>query len=128
MVDGCATNWIPDILPTFKSWMKSKMDNFVLKRIQDKIDENQNKGKEVPQSFSPMKDLYVHYRITKMTWTRNESMMFEAMAAISTTVDGKNQTYRPKSGEVITNDFMPKDDRQSHLLQGLSISTEFLSG
>ena len=108
--------------------MKSKIDNFVLKRIQDKIDENQKQGKEVPQSFSPMQDLYVHYRITKMTWMQNESMMFEAMAAINTTVDGKNQTYRPKNGEVITKDFMPEDDRQSHLLQGLSISTEFLSG
>ena len=78
MVDGCATNWIPDILPTLKDWMKSKIDSFVLKRIQDKIDENQRQGREVPQSFSPMKDLHVHYRITKMTWTRNESMMFEA--------------------------------------------------
>ena len=109
--------------------MKSKIDTFVQNRIQDRIDEEQKEDKEVPQSFSPMKDIVVHYRITNMTWTE-ESIMFEANASLSTTVDGEKHTYVPKKGNMVNNNVQlhaPKENVQTHLLQGLSISKEFLS-
>ena len=118
-----------------KRWIKKEMDYFVQNTMQNKLDEIQKQDKEVPQSFSPVRDLYVNYRIINMIWRDNTSLMFEAMAAVLTTVDGKNQTYQPGNASV---DFLisermlawqkhtPKDNKR-HLLQGLSISTEFLS-
>ena len=79
-----------------------------------------------------MENLYVQYRITGMNWTDYETVMFNANAAVSTTVNGKNQTY-PPSGTISDTElamdwpmYAAKDD-QSHLLQGLNISTEFFS-
>ena len=91
-------------------------------------------GEELPQTFSPTKNLYVHYKVTNMTWS-HEAIMITANAAVSTTINDKNETFEP--GKAIQEDntellsldwpFHAQKDDQSHLLQGLNISTEFLS-
>ena len=132
MVDGCGSNWIPNWLPFFQQKLRSRIDKFVQDELQERFAENQNLKREIPQSFSPMEDLYVQYRITGMVWKGEETVMFKANAAVSTTVNGKNQTYPPRgtiSDTELAMDwpmYASKDD-QSHLLQGLNISTEFFS-
>ena len=121
-IDGCTSKWMSVFKLFWKIRIKSKIVDSVQTWIQGKIDENL-------ESFSPLEDMVVHYRITNMTWTE-ESIMFEARAALSTTFDGKEQTYMPKKGKMVNNNVQlhaPKENVQAHLLQGLSISKEFLS-
>ena len=77
--------------------------------------------------------MYVHYYITNLEWTK-DYVVFEAWATFSVLVNGKNETYIPEkwhSRELIPmkqwNTTSP-DDVDSHLLQGIRLSTEFING
>ena len=93
-------------------------------------------GKELPQTFSPTNNLYVHYKVTNMTWT-DKALIINANAGVSTTVNGKNETFEParaiqdkdENTDLLSLDwpFQNQRDNHSHLLQGVNISTEFLS-
>ena len=107
------------------------MEHQINDAIIEKLEEYQNYNKDIPQSFSPMKNLHIMYKITDMKW-KGKAVMFKANAAISTTIDGKIENFKPKGS--LTDSKLPMDwemhspmDEQSHLLQGLHISTEFLS-
>ena len=114
---------------SFFDFLGYSLEDQINKAIIEKIEEYQNYSKDIPQSFSPIKNLHVMYKITDMKW-KDKTMMFKANAAISTTVDGEIENFMPN----VTDSKLPVDwpmhspmDKQSHLLQGLHISTEFLS-
>ena len=78
---------------------------------------------EIPEVFSPFKNVFVHYFITNLIWTR-EHVVFEAWATFSVLVAGKNETFSPEYPEWKRriplegwNTTSP-DDVDSHLLQG----------
>ena len=78
---------------------------------------------EIPEEFSPFKNVYVHYFITNLEWTKDH-VVFEAWATFSVLVKGTNETFNPElqnskgliplAGWNITS----PDDVDSHLLQG----------
>ena len=78
---------------------------------------------EIPEEFSPFKNVFVHYFITNLEWTK-EYVVFEAWATFTVQVNGKNETYIPDSRE--SRGLIPlenwnttsPDDVDSHLLQG----------
>ena len=78
---------------------------------------------EIPEEFTPFKNVFVHYFITNLIWTK-EHVVFEAWATFSVLVNGKNETFNPhhpNSRGLIPlqgwNTTSP-DDVDSHLLQG----------
>ena len=78
---------------------------------------------EIPEEFSPFKNVFVHYFITNLEWTK-DYVVFEAWATFTVQVNGKNETYIPDSRE--SRGLIPlknwnttsPDDVDSHLLQG----------
>ena len=129
---GCDSkyiNWLLDS-PKLQKYVQTWMISGVERAMQEKL------GKELPQTFSPTNNLYVHYKVTNMTWT-DEAVIINANAAVSTTVNGKNETFEParaiqdkdENTELLSLDwpFQNQRDNHSHLLQGVNISTEFLS-
>ena len=88
------------------------------------------KQKQVPEQFSPFQGVYVDYMVTNLTWD-SAYVIFEAKAIFSATVDGKNQTFTPsKQSKLIPMDQWKStsaDDSQSHLLQGVRLSTQFIN-
>ena len=92
------------------------------------------KQKVVPEEFSPFQNAYVHYLVTFLKWNKN-FVMFAAKASFSATIDGKNVTFVPNITKIENQAHIPLedwnmtslDDQQSHLLQGVRISTEFVN-
>ena len=86
---------------------------------------------EIPEEFSPFKNVFVHYFITNLEWTK-DYVVFEAWATFTVQVNGKNETYIPDSRE--SRGLIPlknwnttsPDDVDSHLLQGNSNYGYFL--
>ena len=71
--------------------------------------------------------------ITDLKWQR-DFVMFAAKARFSATIGGQNVTFLPEGvvyQEMIPLDFSDQltslDDRKSHLLQGVRLSTEFIN-
>ena len=73
-------------------------------------------------------------QVTGLTWG-DDLVTFHANASFSTMVDGKNLTFIPSDSNEEVNAVPLEDnwpmqsptDDQSHLLQGVRISTEFLN-
>ena len=128
-VAGCHPPWY---LFWFKQW-QSLLNDGVQEAFQEFAD-NYEKITDVPEGFAPIKDVYVQYKVTGMTW-RDDVVMFHANASFSTIVDGKNRTFIPGDINAEVNAVPLEDnwpmrshnDERSHLLQGVRISTEFLN-
>ena len=124
-LQGCKPPWF---LFWFKGYQKLLNDG-VQEGFQDYAN-NYEKQKEVPEVFSPFDNVFVHYRVTNMTWTP-EHVMFSAKASFAVEQRNKNITFVPSN----TNYNIPmddwkltsRDDRKSHLLQGIRLSTEFIN-
>ena len=127
-VAGCKPPWY---LSWFNQW-KELLNEGVQEAFQQFAD-NYEHQTEIPEVFSPFKNVFVHYYITNLEWTK-DYVVFEAWATFSVLVNGKNETYIPEkwhSRELIPmkqwNTTSP-DDVDSHLLQGIRLSTEFING
>ena len=85
--------------------------------------DNYERQTEVPEEFSPFKNVYVHYFITNLEWT-SEHVVFEARATFSVLVRGKNETFNPEfhnlDGHIplVGWNTTSPDDVDSQLLQG----------
>lgn len=126
-VKGCRPPWF---LFWFKAW-QDLLNKGVQEGFQSFAD-NYEKQKLVPEEFSPLPNVYVHYVITNLAWHPSH-VMFEAKATFSASLNNKNVTFLPNS---IRNEhsipydnwnMTSLDDRQSHLLQGVRLSTEFIN-
>ena len=85
----------------------------------------------VPEEFSPFPGAYVRYRVTNLAWSPNY-VMFGANASFLATLEGKNVTFDPQSENQARIPFghwnmTSLDDKQSHLLQGVRLSTQFIN-
>ena len=125
---GCKPPWF---LWWFKQW-QDLLNEGVQEGFQQ-FANNYEKQKEVPEEFSPFKNAFVHYVITDLKWQR-DFVMFAAKARFSATIGGQNVTFLPEGvvyQEMIPLDFSDQlislDDRKSHLLQGVRLSTEFIN-
>lgn len=87
----------------------------------------------MPQKFSPLKDVYIDYTVTDFTW-KEDFVIFHANATFATEVDGKRLPFMPSNMggenkqpmEDNWNMTSPQDG-DSHLLQGVRVSTEFMN-
>jgi hypothetical protein len=127
-VEGCRPPWF---LFWFKAWQKL-LNEGVQEGFQDFAD-NYEKQKQVPEEFSPFKGAYIHYLISRLEWNPSY-VMFGAKAKFSATIDGKNITFNPalqldqQATIPLANwNWTSYDDSQSHLLQGVRVSTEFIN-
>ena len=94
---------------------------------------------EIPEVFEPFKNVYVSYWISGLDWNP-ERIVFKARASVSTSVGhDRNVTFVPDkaspSHDDPTSELIPMDrwnmtspdDFNSHLLQGVRLSTEFFN-
>ncbi|TRY75295.1 hypothetical protein TCAL_01330 [Tigriopus californicus] len=102
--------------------------------VQEKLEVKMKEWKlpcEIPTRFSPLDNIFVQYKVAHLTWTKDR-IIVQTNGRISALIDGKNQTYIPnnenRASVPIDNwkTTSPKDG-QSHLLQGVRVSTEFLN-
>ena len=126
-VSGCKPPWY---LSWFTGW-QAVLNEGVQEAFQQFANNYQHQA-EVPEEFSPLKDVFVHYFITNLQCTP-DYVVFEAWATFSVLVGSKNETFIP---EVLnSNGLIPlggwnttsPDDVESHLLQGVRLSTEFIN-
>ncbi len=126
---GCHPPWY---LSWFRSWQR-----LLNRGVQRAFAEYANKYErltEVPQKFSPLQDVYIDYTVTDFTW-KQDFVIFHANATFSTEIDGKNVTFMPSemSGGVNKQplednwNMTSPQDGDSHLLQGVRVSTEFMN-
>ncbi len=138
-VRGCHPPWY---LAWFKKW-QSLLNEGVQEAFQEFADNYEHQA-EVPEEFSPMPNVFVHYAIDNLIWTP-DYVVFSAAATVSTLVEGKNVTFIPRTGDdgvgssnsselnlnhtVPMNGWRPRShfDRHSRLLQGVRLSTELLN-
>jgi hypothetical protein len=72
--------------------------------------------------------------VTGITW-RDDVVIFHANATFATEIDGRNMTFQPSALSGAVNrkplednwQMTSPDDGESHLLQGVRVSTEFLN-
>ena len=117
---GCKPPWY---LSWFDKW-KELLNEGVTEAFQEFAD-NYEHQTEIPEEFTPFKNVFVHYYITNLIWTK-EHVVLEAWATFSVLVNGKNETFNPhhpNSEGLIPlqgwNTTSP-DDVDSHLLQGIT--------
>ena len=117
-LQGCKPPWY---LSWFDQW-KDLLNEGVTEAFQEFADNYEHQS-EIPEEFSPFKNVFVHYFITNLIWTK-EHVVFEAWATFSVLVAGKNETFSPEYPEWKRriplegwNTTSP-DDVDSHLLQG----------
>ncbi|XP_059098796.1 uncharacterized protein LOC131892942 [Tigriopus californicus] len=125
-VSGCHPPWY---LSWFKTW-QDLLNAGVQEGFEDFARTYEHQA-EIPEGFSPLDNVFIHYKVTNLIWNKHY-VIFQANATFSALIDGKNQTFIPtnenRASVPIDNwkTISPKDG-QSHLLQGVRVSTEFLN-
>lgn len=127
-VAGCKPPWY---LWWFKKWQKL-LNEGVQEAFQSYAN-NYEHQKEIPEEFSLFKNVYVHYLITDLIWSK-DFVVFEAKAIFLATLGGQNVTFVPSQALEAQADIpvdkwnmTSPDDGNSHLLQGVRLSTEFVN-
>ena len=126
-LQGCKPPWY---LWWFQKW-QCLLNEGVQQAFQEFANNYEHQA-EVPEEFSPLKNVFVHYFITNLKWTP-DYVAFEAWSTFSVTVNGTNQTFVPELSNserqiplTEWNTTSPRDI-DSHLLQGVRVSTEFIN-
>ena len=126
-VTGCKPPWFVKLF--------SKWQNTLNRRVQDTIDamaEDLQQTLNIPQTFSPVKNGYVKYSISNLDW-QDGHIVIQAEGTFTATIEGRNITFRPPPAAKrigIPRDawqFTSVGDKQSHLLQGMRLSSTLLT-